>query len=235
MPDFTTPLAEKKKRENIHSALPQCQKSWPGRQEWGTTVLLHKCDHDWTSSNPVFLVGWCLLAKLASFSLNIREGVAPQTLVLDSTRGKAWKQYKGARCVHWWRSECCPFVYSSNMCIMMNKGVLSFSFVNYNDEGQNAVQFFVVVCFLMKIECWFFVANCFCCFCRLEFWDCVIERLKIVVDIANTLRSPGTPSVSMVCVHVFCVNFPHTPPLKKITYAKNFPRNYFRGDCDGFA
>ena len=25
------------------------------------------------------------------------------------------------------------------------------------------------------------------------------------------------------------------PPLKKITYAKKFLRNYFRGDCDGFA
>ena len=26
-----------------------------------------------------------------------------------------------------------------------------------------------------------------------------------------------------------------TPPLKKITYAKKFLRNYFRGDCDTFA
>ena len=26
-----------------------------------------------------------------------------------------------------------------------------------------------------------------------------------------------------------------TPPLKKITYAKKVLRNYFRGDCDGFA
>ena len=27
----------------------------------------------------------------------------------------------------------------------------------------------------------------------------------------------------------------YPPPLKKITYAKKFLRNYFRGDCDGFA
>ena len=32
-----------------------------------------------------------------------------------------------------------------------------------------------------------------------------------------------------------CVSIESTPPLKKITYAKKFLRNYFRGDCDGFA
>ena len=61
---------------------------WPGRGEWGATVLSHECGHPDASANPVLFRRHLLLAKVASCFLILCPSVMLQTFGLDKNGGE---------------------------------------------------------------------------------------------------------------------------------------------------